>query len=178
LQTLHVNNIEYEIIPGITAASGASAYTGVPLTARGFASGVQLLTYYSNTVISEENWRRLAVFEETLVFYMSSNNLISIVEKLLQAGADNNISFIVVEQATTPNQNVQSFTLQSFYENPAQIFTSPSIVIMGNVTHLHKNFAWFNNEQPSANFFRSIEEETNYLKIKSFIPQKNAEHVN
>ena len=178
LQTLHANNIEYELIPGITAASGASAYTGVPLTARGFASGVQLLTYYSNTVISEENWRRLAAFEETLVFYMSSNNLISIVEKLLHAGADSNMPFIVIEQATTPNQNVQSFTLQSFYENPVQIFTSPSIVIMGKVAGLHKNFTWFNNEQPSANFFRSIEEETNYLKIKSFIQQKNTEHVN
>ena len=93
LQTLHTNNIAYEIIPGITAASGASAYTGVPLTARGFASGAQLLTYYSNTVISDENWRRLAAFEETLVFYMSSNNLISIVEKLLHAGADSQHAF-------------------------------------------------------------------------------------
>ena len=178
LQTLQTNNIAYEIIPGITAASGASAYTGVPLTARGFASGAQLLTYYSNTVISDENWRRLAVFEETLVFYMSSNNLVSIVEKLLNAGADINIPFIVVEQATTPNQNVQSFTLQSFYENPEQIFTSPSIVIMGKVAGLHKDFAWFNNEQPSANFFRSVEEETSYLKIKSILQQKNIQHVN
>lgn len=178
LQTLQANNIAYEIIPGITAASGASAYTGVPLTARGFASGAQLLTYYSNTVISDENWRRLAAFEETLVFYMSSNNLVSIVEKLLYAGADSSIPFIVVEQATTPNQNVQSFTLQSFYENPAQIFTSPSIVIMGRVAGLHKDFAWFKSEQQSANFFRALEQETNYLKIKSFIQQKNTEHVN
>ncbi len=178
LQTLQANNIAYEIIPGITAASGASAYTGVPLTARGFASGAQLLTYYSNTVISDENWRRLAAFEETLVFYMSSNNLVSIVEKLLYAGADSSIPFIVVEQATTPNQNVQSLTLQSFYENPAQIFTSPSIVIMGRVAGLHKDFAWFKREQQSANFFRALEQETNYLKIKSFIQQKNTEHVN
>ncbi|HEY2727066.1 MAG TPA: uroporphyrinogen-III C-methyltransferase, partial [Parafilimonas sp.] len=94
LQTLHTNNIAYEIIPGITAASGASAYTGVPLTARSFASGAQLLTYYSNTVISDENWRRLAAFEETLVFYMSSNNLQSIVKNLLDAGADKKIPFI------------------------------------------------------------------------------------
>ena len=86
--------------------------------------------------------------------------------------------FIVVEQATTPNQNVQSFTLQSFYENPAQIFTSPSIVIMGKVAGLHKDFAWFKNEQHSANFFRSVEEETSYLKIKSFIQQKNIQHAN
>jgi uroporphyrin-III C-methyltransferase len=167
LKTLVENNIAYEIIPGITAASGASAYTGVPLTARNYASGVQFLTFYNNAIINDENWKSLAAFHDTLVFYMSSNNLQSIIKNLLDAGADNNIPFIVIEQATTPNQNVRSFTLQSFYENPAQNFTSPSIVIMGKVAGLHKDFAWFKNEQQSTNFFRSVEEETSYLKIKS-----------
>lgn len=176
LQTLQLNNITYEIIPGITAAAGASAYTGVPLTARGFASGVQFLTYYKNTIISDDGWKQLAAFEETLVFYMSSNNLLSIVEKLLHAGAGNNIPFIVIEQATTPNQNVRSFTLQSFLENPDQNFTSPSIVIMGRVADLHKRFAWFKNEEQASNYFRGVEEETSYLKIKTFIQQKNIHH--
>jgi uroporphyrin-III C-methyltransferase/precorrin-2 dehydrogenase/sirohydrochlorin ferrochelatase len=178
LQTLQTNNITYEIIPGITAAAGASAYTGVPLTARGFASGVQFLTYYKNTVISDEGWKQLAAFEETLVFYMSSNNLLSIVEKLLHAGAENDIPFIVVEQATTPNQNVRSFTLRSFLEDPDQNFTSPSIVIMGRVADLYKRFAWFKNEEQTSNYFRGVEEETSYLKIKAFIQQKNIQHAN
>ncbi|MEP6683863.1 MAG: uroporphyrinogen-III C-methyltransferase [Parafilimonas sp.] len=178
LKTLSENNIAYEIIPGITAASGASAYTGVPLTARGYSRGAQLLTYYKNTIISDENWNHLAAFEETLVFYMSSNNLLSIVQNLLQAGAETNIPFIVVEQATTPNQKVQSFTLQSFLNDPGQNFTSPSIVIMGKVALLHKQFSWFNESNISSNYFRSVEEETSYLKIKSFILQKNTAHVN
>jgi uroporphyrin-III C-methyltransferase len=178
LQTLSENNIPYQIVPGITAASGASAFTGVPLTARGHASGVQLLTYYKNTVISNEEWKQLAAFEETLVFYMSSNNLHSIVKKLSEAGADETIPFIVVEQATTPQQHVQEFTLKTFSENAAQNFTSPSIVIMGKVAGLYKKFGWFNNAQPSAEkYFRNADEETDYLKIKSFI-QKNNEHVN
>ena len=178
LQTLRANDITYEIIPGITAAAGASAYTGVPLTARGFASGVQFLTYYKNSIISDEGWKQLAVFEETLVFYMSSNNLLSIVKKLLSASADSNIPFIVVEQATTPNQNVQLFTLNSFLENPDQNFISPSIVIMGKVVDLYKEFAWFKNEEHTENYFRSVEEETSYLKIKSFIQNKNIAHAN
>ena len=178
LQTLTENNITYEIVPGITAASGASAYTGVPLTARNYSSGVQLLTYYKNTTISNECWKQLAAFEETLVFYMSSNNLISIVQNLLNAGADSSIPFLVIEQATTPNQNVTSFTLQSFLKNPEQSFTSPSIVIMGKVAVLYKDFAWFKTEQTSNAYFRSVEDESNYLKIKSFIQQKNIEHVN
>lgn len=178
LQTLVENNIAYEIVPGITAASGASAYAGVPLTARNYSRGAQLLTYYKNTIISNESWKQFAAFEETLVFYMSSNNLLSIVENLLYAGAESTIPFIVVEQATTPNQKVRSFTLQSFLENPAQQFTSPSIVIMGKVAGLYKNFSWFKNEKNSFDYFRNVEEETNYLKIKSFIQQKNTEHVN
>lgn len=178
LLTLVENNITYEIVPGITAASGASAYTGVPLTAREHSRGAQLLTYYKDTVISETVWKQLAAFEETLVFYMSSNNLTSIVQHLLNAGAEKTIPFIVVEQATTPNQNVKSFTLQSFLETPELGFTSPSIVIMGKVASLYELFAWFNTGSASAsNYFRSVEEENSYLKIQSFIQQKNIEHV-
>ncbi len=169
LKTLSENNIAYEIIPGITAASGASAYSGVPLTARGHARGVQLLSYYKNTVIDDETWKQFAVFDETLVFYMSSNNLLSIVQQLLNAGAETDIPFIVVEQATTPNQRVQSFTLQSFLNHPQQDFSSPSIVIMGKVAGLHKDFSWFQTDRVSSNYFRSVETVTNYLKINSFI---------
>jgi uroporphyrin-III C-methyltransferase len=177
LQTLAENNIVYEIVPGITAASGASAYTGVPLTAREHSRGAQLLTYYKDTVISNEVWKQLAGFEETLVFYMSSNNLHSIVQHLANAGAEKNIPFIVVEQATTPGQKVKSFTLQSFSEAPEQNFTSPSIVIMGKVAGLYKQFAWFNNNATGSNYFHGVEEETNYLTIQSFIRQKNSEHA-
>lgn len=178
LQTLFENNITYEIIPGITAASGASAYTGVPLTARNFSSGVQLLTFYNNTIISKDTWKQLADFKDTLVFYMSSNNLFSIVQNLLHARANSETPFLVIEQATTPNQRVHSFTLQSFYNNSQHEFKSPSIVIMGNVAGLYKNFAWFNNENVAAkNYFRSVEEETSYLKIQTFIHQKNIENA-
>lgn len=179
LQTLVENNIEYEIVPGVTAASGASAYTGVPLTARDHSTGAQLLTYYKDTIISDAAWKQLASFEDTLVFYMSSNNLASIVLHLLNAGADEHTPFIVVEQATTPNQNVRSFTLQSFSTDPVRDFTSPSIVIMGKVVSLYEKFSWFNGgDAAAANYFRGIEKESAYLKILSFFQQKTVEHVN
>src|SRR6266487_2562 len=132
LITVKEYNIPYEIIPGITAASGASAYTGVPLTARKLATGVRMLTYYKDSVIADEAWKHLATFEDTLVFYMTGNLLPQLVSKLLQAGADKDIPFIVVEQATTPNQYVHQFTLGEF--NSTEIhteFVSPSLVIIG-----------------------------------------------
>ena len=177
LKTVNENNIPYEIIPGITAAAGASAFTGVPLTARGYATGVQFLTYYYNTVISDDNWKRLASFEDTLVFYMSSNNLLPLVKNLIDAGACTSIPFIVIEQATTPQQNVHSFYLGSFINAPVQNFISPSIVIMGRVAELYKDFSWFKKKEQSKNYFRNVGEKTNYLKINSFISKKNIENA-
>src|SRR3954464_9456573 len=146
LITVKEYNISYEIIPGITAVSGASAYTGVPLTARKLASGVRILTYYKDSAITDEAWKLLASFEDTLVFYMTGNTLPQLVSKLLQAGADKNIPFLVIEQATTPNQFVHQFTLGEFNSSDIQRgFLSPSLVIAGKVTMLYKQFAWLPN---------------------------------
>ncbi len=101
LITVKECNIPYEIIPGITAASGASAYTGVPLTARKFATGVRILTYYKDSAIPDKAWKHLASFEGTLVFYMTGNVLPQLISKLLRPGANKEIPFIVIEQATT-----------------------------------------------------------------------------
>jgi hypothetical protein len=109
---------------------------------------------------------------------MSNNNLLSIVQNLLFAGADKTIPFLIVEQATTPSQQVQSFTLQSFFENPVYESKSPAIIIMGKVTRLYQDFAWFQNENPvPGNYFRSIEAEKGYLKIQSSIQEKIHENV-
>ena len=75
LQTLRDHNIPYEIIPGVTAALGSSAYAGIPLTARGYSTAVRLLTFYKSDVVTHEYWKELAETNDTLVFYMSSETL-------------------------------------------------------------------------------------------------------
>jgi len=75
LQALVDKNIPYEIIPGITAASGASAFAGIPLTARGYSQGVQFLTFNPNSQYSPDKWKSLAHTNDTLVFYMASKNI-------------------------------------------------------------------------------------------------------
>lgn len=157
LITVKKYNIPYEIVPGITAVSGAAAYTGVPLTARNMATGVRILTYYKDSAISDEAWKHLASFEDTLVFYMSANALPQLVEKLLLAGADKNIPFIVAEQATTPDQYVHQFTLGEF--NLLEVypgFLSPSLVIMGKVSSLYKEFAWLPNHNNKTHYFKPL----------------------
>ena len=71
LETLVQHNIPYEIVPGITAALGAAAYAGMPLTARNHSTAVRFLTAYKSEVVSESYWRELAQTVDTLVFFMS-----------------------------------------------------------------------------------------------------------
>ena len=174
LLTVKEYKITYEIIPGITAASGASAYTGVPLTARKLSTGVRILTYYKNTTISDDAWKHLASFEDTLVFYMTGNALPQLVRKLLQAGADKTIPFIVVEQATTPNQFVQQFTLEEF-DSPEihKEFISPSLVIMGKVTTLYKQFAWLPNNNERASYFKPLENHPELIELINNTPSRH-----
>src|SRR5882762_6656398 len=74
LQALNRYNIPYEIVPGITAASGAAAYAGIPLTARNHAQAVRFLTFHKNESIQSSYWKELAQTDDTLVFYMSCDN--------------------------------------------------------------------------------------------------------
>src|SRR6478736_2169753 len=73
LKTLHEFKIPFEIVPGITAASGAAAYAGIPLTARGYSTAVRFLTYYQSDLSDEVKWKDLAATDDTLVFYMSAD---------------------------------------------------------------------------------------------------------
>jgi len=158
LETVAAHNISYEIVPGISAASGAAAYAGIPLTAREHSTGVRILTYYQTAAISSEAWKDMARFEDTLVFYMSGKAIHNIVYKLLEAGADANIPFAVVEQATTPHQHVQLFTLEDFLlQNYDTSFTGPSLVIMGKVTNLYRQFAWLPNSANRSPYFKPLQ---------------------
>ena len=164
LSALKTAGISYELIPGVTALSGAAAYTGVPLTARNHATGIRILTYYNNTIISPASWQEMAGMKDTLVFYMSGASLKNVVQNLVQHGADACIPFIVVEQATTPNQFVHQYTLQQFItEGNDASFISPSIVIIGKVTGLYKDFAWLPNNSSRASYFTPLEAVTELL---------------
>src|SRR5438309_11137270 len=111
LQTLVDNNISYEIVPGITAALGVAAYSGIPLTARNHATAVRFLTYYKSDVVADEKWNELAQTDYTLVFYMSAETAGIIAEKLVAANMSRTKKLAVVEQATTPFQNVHVYDL-------------------------------------------------------------------
>jgi uroporphyrin-III C-methyltransferase len=144
LQVLEKNNIPFEIIPGITAASGASAYAGIPLTARGYSQGVQFLTFNPNSHYSPDTWKQLANTSETLVFYMAAKNVADLAELLLRYARKPDIPLAVIEQATTLHQQVHISTLKACIRDfTEKKFSSPSLVIIGDVVKLHEQFSWF-----------------------------------
>ncbi|HEY0298110.1 MAG TPA: uroporphyrinogen-III C-methyltransferase [Arachidicoccus sp.] len=154
LNTLIEHNIPYEIIPGITAASGASAYLGIPLTARSHARGVRLLTYSHNT-FSENYWSELASTEDTLVFYMSGENWYELANQLIQHNISNDKKIAIVQQATTPYQKVFIHDFDELKKNqPQENFVSPSLIIIGKVVQLHESFSWIENSEADENYFR------------------------
>jgi uroporphyrin-III C-methyltransferase/precorrin-2 dehydrogenase/sirohydrochlorin ferrochelatase/uroporphyrin-III C-methyltransferase len=156
LETLVLHGIPYEIVPGVTAALGAAAYAGMPLTARNYATAVRFLTAYKSDVVSDKYWKELAQTDDTLVFYMSSETLGNVVKQL----TSNNIAaeklLAVVEQATTPYQQVHT---SSLYEYEAKLgkqkFQSPTLVVIGRVVALHESFQWLQSDPERIEYFKA-----------------------
>lgn len=162
LDFLRENGVQFEIVPGVTAASGAAAYAGIPLTARGFSNSVRFLTYTHPELIDDSQVSELSLTEDTLVFYMSSRTLPDLIARLLEKNICREKWVAVVEQASTPYQKIFAAPIDQFLETQGSHFRSPSIVIIGQVAKLHTKFGWYNSRSEDENFFPSVGE--SYLK--------------
>jgi uroporphyrin-III C-methyltransferase len=157
LETLWAHNIPYEIVPGITAASGASAYAGIPLTARGYAVSTRFLAYVPCQSYSDEVIREWAQTEDTLVFYMSSSPVVSLLERMQRSGLSPGKWVAAIEQATTPFQQVCAKPVDDFIDYCAgRKFASPTLIIIGKVVQLHQRFSWMQGQAASCNYFKSV----------------------
>lgn len=157
LEVLAANHIPYEIIPGVSAAMGAAAYSGIPLTARGYTTAVRLLTFYKSDVVTDEYWKELANTEDTLVFYMSSETLDAVVKNLLKNNIADDKLLAVIEQATTPMQQVHISSLKAYSENlGGKVFASPTLVMIGKVVALHQKFSWLQSSTETGEYFKPL----------------------
>jgi uroporphyrin-III C-methyltransferase/precorrin-2 dehydrogenase/sirohydrochlorin ferrochelatase/uroporphyrin-III C-methyltransferase len=143
--TLKQHDIEFEIIPGITAASGSSAYAGIPLTHRGMSRRVQFITgHYSNDEPLDIDWNKVADPDSTIVIYMGLANLDEICQRLMQAGLAGNTPAAAIENATAQNQQRVIAQLDTL---PATVrqhqLATPVIVIVGQVVTLADELDWF-----------------------------------
>lgn len=144
LETLCHAGIPFSVVPGITAASGCSAYAGIPLTHRDHAQSVRLVTGHLKTG-GELDWHNLAAEKQTLVFYMGLNQAGAIQEKLLEHGMDAAMPVALVENGTSVKQRVVDGTLMQLGELAQQV-KSPSLIIVGRVVALRNKLNWFSSK--------------------------------
>jgi uroporphyrin-III C-methyltransferase/precorrin-2 dehydrogenase/sirohydrochlorin ferrochelatase len=144
LETLIEHGISFQVVPGITAASGAASYAGIPLTHRDHAKSVVFATGHLQDNSINLNWQGLAQPNQTIVFYMGLTGLPIICEQLVKHGLAATTPIAMVQSATTAEQKVVTGTLEDIQlKAKAAGIKPPALIIVGSVVNLHKKLNWF-----------------------------------
>ncbi|MDX2322526.1 MAG: uroporphyrinogen-III C-methyltransferase [Moritella sp.] len=142
LEALLPFNIPFEVVPGITAASGCAAYAGIPLTHRDHTQGVQFITGHLKDDAHQLDWPLLGKATHTLVFYMGLTQSGGIASNLIKHGMDKDMPVAIVEKGTSKQQRTLQGSLKDLGDLAAQA-ESPSLIIIGGVTQLASKLDWF-----------------------------------
>jgi uroporphyrin-III C-methyltransferase/precorrin-2 dehydrogenase/sirohydrochlorin ferrochelatase len=144
IDTLAAEGIPFQVVPGITAASGCATYTGIPLTHRDYAQSVTFVTGHLKDGTMDLNWHQLAQPHQTVVFYMGLVGLAVIVDKLTEHGVSPGMPIALVQQGTTHKQKVYVGTLSTIMavveRDPPE---PPTLIIVGEVVKLRDKLNWF-----------------------------------
>ncbi len=142
-KVLHEQGIKTVIVPGITAASGCSAYAGIPLTHRGISTGCTFVTGHLKDGRLDLNWSQLAGLQHTLVFYMGLGKLAEITDQLIAHGLAADTPAALIENGCTPQQREFNGTVETL---PSIAVTeklqSPSLIVIGEVVSLAAILSW------------------------------------
>jgi len=144
---LKQHHIAFEVVPGITAAAGCSAYSGIPLTHRGISRRVQFITaHFNNDEPVDLNWQSIADPESTLVIYMGLANLPLVIRSLIEAGLPASIPAAAVQNGTTYSQQRVIAPLDQL-DNAIreQELKAPVMIIIGKVVSLADELDWFHH---------------------------------
>jgi len=145
-EVLIAAGIPFEVVPGVTAAIGASAYAGIPLTHRDYTSDVAFVTGHEDPTKAESSvdWHALATGIGTLVFFMGVKNLPAIAANLVANGRSADTPAAVIRWGTTPKQQTVTATLGTIVDEARGAgIKAPAIIIVGGVVNLRKNMQWF-----------------------------------
>ena len=152
IETLAAEGIPFQVVPGITAASGCAAYAGIPLTHREYAQSVVFVTGYLKDGSVDLNWDLLTQPMQTIVVYMGMQGLEILCRELIAHGLPAITPAAVIEQGTTPQQRVYTANLETLPSlvRPLEI-KQPSLIIVGEVVRLHEKLAWYTPVAESEN---------------------------
>lgn len=146
VEILFKAGVPFEIVPGVTSATAAATYAGIPITHREYTASVAFLTGHEDPNKKDSNidWSKLATGAGTIVVYMGIKNLPIIVSNLLKHGRDPQTPVAVVRWASTPDQRSVVGTLETITEVVKEAgIKPPSLIIVGEVVRLRKTIDWF-----------------------------------
>ena len=147
IEALVKNEIDFEVIPGITSSISVPAYAGIPVTHRGLARSFHVFTGHTMENGKWHNFENIAKLEGTLVFLMGVKNLDLIVGDLIKHGKNSKTPVAIIEKGATKNQRVTVGTLENILELVEKNkILPPAITIIGEVVELRENFKWFEND--------------------------------
>lgn len=145
-EALRAAGVPYEVVPGVTAAIGAAAYAGIPLTHRDYTTSVTLVTGHEgkDKEVSGIDWKRLSQGNGTLVFYMGVTTLRRNMQRLQENGRPSSTPVALVRWGTTPGQQVLTGTIADIADIAEKgCFKPPAITIVGEVVNLRDRLRWY-----------------------------------
>jgi len=147
MQFLAEHGVPFEVVPGVTSASGASAYGGIPLTHRDHAQACVFVTGHRKNGTCDLDWPMLARPHQTVVFYMGLGQIEEICERLKAHGLPGDWPAAAVERATTAKQRVVTGTLTTLPGRAAHAgLRAPALIIVGEVVKLRAELGWFDSD--------------------------------
>nr|WP_206017766.1 MULTISPECIES: siroheme synthase CysG [Pseudoalteromonas] len=162
VQVLAANNVNYQIVPGITAAAGCSAYAGIPLTHRDHAQAIQFVTGHCKKDGQELDWQSLAKANQTLAIYMGVIKSPHIQSELLKHGRKADTPVAIIENGTRKNQRVVTGQLGELADLiQRNSIISPALLIIGEVAALHSQLAWFGKNEQTSSFAQPLTDVSN-----------------
>ncbi|GHZ31616.1 uroporphyrin-III C-methyltransferase [Vibrio cholerae] len=145
LEVMFEAGVKFQVVPGITAAAGATAYAGIPLTHRDYAQSALFVTGHLKAQAEDLDWSTLARGKQTLVIYMGLSNAAAIAEQLQLHGRQASTPVAIIERGTQVNQQVLIGTLQTLPSLASQA-QSPALIVVGEVVALAAKLHWFGEQ--------------------------------
>lgn len=143
IETLAEQNIPFQVVPGITAASGCSSYAGIPLTHRDYAQSVRFVTGHLKDGSANLPWQELIHPQQTLVIYMGLTGISHISKELIAHGMSENTAIALIEKGTRPEQKVHTSSLKNISKLiETTNISAPTLTIIGDVVKLHEKLNW------------------------------------
>jgi uroporphyrin-III C-methyltransferase/precorrin-2 dehydrogenase/sirohydrochlorin ferrochelatase len=144
LEHLVANGIEFEVVPGITAAIACAAYAGIPLTHRDHSGSVRFVTAHCRESLGKTDWRGLARAEETLAVYMGVATLGTLTDELIRHGRAASTPIAFIENGSRSEQRVLTGTLgEAATLAAAHALAAPALLVIGEVATLARTLHWF-----------------------------------